>query len=66
MSIDQNVSYSKAKKIGEYYLIFLLIFIAGVVSAGRLLGIGADYGGYIELFTYTGLERDSVEPAYRF
>lgn len=56
MSIDQNVSYSKAKKIGEYYLIFLLIFIAGVVSAGRLLGIGADYGGYIELFTYTGLE----------
>lgn len=36
MSIDQNVSYSKAKKIGEYYLIFLLIFIPGVVSAGRL------------------------------
>lgn len=66
MSIDQNVSYSKAKKIGEYYLIFLLIFIPGVVSAGRLLGIGADYGGYIELFTYTGLERDSIEPAYRF
>lgn len=43
-----------------------MLFIAGVISAGRLLGIGADYDGYRELFTHEGFKRDSIEPAYRF
>lgn len=66
MFVAPNASYIKAKKIREYYLIFLLLFIAGVISAGRLLGIGADYDGYRELFTHEGFKRDSIEPAYRF
>ena len=66
MFVAPNASYIKAKKIREYYLIFLLLFIAGVISAGRLLGIGADYNGYRELFTHEGFKRDSIEPAYRF
>lgn len=53
------------KKIAERFLIAVLILTAGIVSAGRYLGIGADYDGYVDIFVQKGFVRDSVEPAYR-
>ena len=38
------------KKIAERFLIAVLILTAGIVSAGRYLGIGADYDGYVDIF----------------